>query len=151
MNDDEEISSFFLKAAEIIDNMKALGEKMPESIIVQKILRSLPSRFNPKVSTIEETANWETLTMNQLLGNLTAYEMRLPQKKPSTREAAFKTEKNTEGEEEIFSCSDEEEAKFVKKLDRGSGKYKGKLPFKCFNYGRVGHYAAKCPHKKVRN
>ena len=78
MNDDEDIASFFLKAVEIINNMKDLGEKMLESIIVQKILRSLPSRFNPKVSAIEETADWETLTMNQLLGNLTAYEMRLP-------------------------------------------------------------------------
>ena len=78
MNDDEDIASFFLKATEIINNMKALGEKMPESIIVQKILRSLPSRFNPKVSAIEEKIDWETLTMNQLLGNLTAYEMRLP-------------------------------------------------------------------------
>ena len=64
MNDDEDIASFFLKAAEITNNMKALGEKMPESIIVQKILRSLPPRFNPKVSAIEETANWETLTTN---------------------------------------------------------------------------------------
>ena len=91
MDDDEDIVSFFLKAVEIINNMKALGEKMPESIIVQNILRSLSSRFNRKVSAIEETANWETLTMNQLLGNLTAYEMRLPQKKPSTREATFKT------------------------------------------------------------
>ena len=27
MNDDEDIASFFLKAAEIINNMKALGEK----------------------------------------------------------------------------------------------------------------------------
>ena len=71
--------------------MKALGETIKEDVIVQNIIRSLPPSFNPKVSAIEEITDWETLTMNQLLGNLTAYEMRLPQKKPSTREAAFKT------------------------------------------------------------
>lgn len=36
------------------------------------------------------------------------------------------------------------EANFVHKLKRGKGKYKGKLPFKCFNSGDVGHFAAKC-------
>ena len=77
MNDDEDIASFFLRVAEIVNNMKALGETLKECVIVQKILRSLPSSFNPKVSAIEETTDWETLTMNQLLGNLIAYEMRL--------------------------------------------------------------------------
>ena len=140
LNDDEDISSLFLRVSEIVNNMKALGETIKEAIIVQKILRSLPSSFNPKVSAIEETVDLETLTMNQLLGNITTYEMRLPQRKSNVREAPFKIEKKKEEKEDICSFSDEEEAKFFKKLDRGSGKYKGKLPLKCFNCGRVGHY-----------
>ena len=28
------------------------------------------------------------------------------------------------------------------------GRFRGKLPFKCFACGRVGHYAAKFPHKE---
>jgi hypothetical protein len=36
----------------------------------------------------------------------------------------------------------------VRKLKRGFDKYKGKLPFKCFNFGRVGHFVSKCPYEK---
>ena len=43
---------------------------------------------------------------------------------------------------------DEILAKFVRRLTKGSGKYKGKFPFKCFNCGKVGHFTAKCSHKK---
>jgi hypothetical protein len=35
----------------------------------------------------------------------------------------------------------------VRRLTKGSGKYKGKLPFKCFNCGKISHFASKCPHK----
>ena len=62
--------------------------------------------------------------------------------KTESREASFKAEKSTE------SHMDELEAKFVRRLKTGSGKYKGKLPFKCFNCGKVGHFSAKCPHKR---
>jgi len=36
----------------------------------------------------------------------------------------------------------------VRRLKKGSGKYQGKLPFKCFNCGKIVHFASKCPHKK---
>ena len=41
-----------------------------------------------------------------------------------------------------------EEANFVKNLRRGSGKYKVKLPLKCFDCGRIENFASKCPFNK---
>jgi len=31
---------------------------------------------------------------------------------------------------------------------KGLGKYTGKLSFKCFNYGKIGHFSSKCPEKR---
>lgn len=39
----------------------------------------------------------------------------------------------------------------MRKIKRGTRKYKGKIPFKCFECGRIGHYASKCPYEKVNN
>jgi hypothetical protein len=142
MKEDETVGKYFLRVEELVNAMKALGEKIEEPSLVQKILRSLPDRFNPKVSAIEELNDLKALAFDQLLGTLTAYEMRIVKDKPTSREASFKADKNEDSE------PDEIEAKFVRRLKKGSGKYKGKLPFKCFNCGKIGHFANKCPHKR---
>ena len=36
----------------------------------------------------------------------------------------------------------------LKKLEKGTVKYKGNLPLKCFNYGRIGHISSKCTYPK---
>jgi hypothetical protein len=142
MNEDETIIKYFLRVEELLNAMKGLGEKIEESFLVQNILRSLLDKFNPKVSAIKELNDLKTLSIDQILGTLTAYEMRINKDKSITREASFKADKNTDLD------SDDIEEKIVRRLKKGSGKYQGKLPFKFFNCGKIGHFSSKCPHQK---
>lgn len=134
--------------------MRGLGETVENAIIVQKVLRSLPARFDPKISALEERLDIATLLMDELQGILTAYEMRTsneyPTKKEATFNAAKKDKKKVELEVKNHENSEEdfEEANFVKNLKRGTRKYKGKLPLKCFNCGRIGNFASKCLFNK---
>ena len=54
-----------------------MGAEVPNYDLVEKILRTLPMAYNPKVSTLESQEKLEDLTMDELYGILTAYELRL--------------------------------------------------------------------------
>jgi hypothetical protein len=53
-----------------------LGKEIEESVIVQKVLISLPMRFNPKISALEEISYLNSIIMDELNGIVIAYEMR---------------------------------------------------------------------------
>jgi hypothetical protein len=76
MKEDEDIASYFLQVDEIVNSIKGLGEEIKELVVVQKVLRSLPMRFDPKISSLEEREDLSTLRMDELHGILIAYEMR---------------------------------------------------------------------------
>ena len=68
------------------------------------------------------------MTVDELHGIFTTYEMRMGHNEPSRKEAALKSLSKNQLEN-----LDKEEVIFISKLDRGTQKYKGKLPLKCFN------------------
>jgi hypothetical protein len=159
MKEDENIEAYFLRVDETVNAIIGLGEEIEESVIVQKVLRSLPMRFNPKISTLEERSNLNSISMDELHGIFTAYEMRTQQENPNVKEEAFKSSKRSKKKKQEdysnnsdVSEDDEEVANFVKILNKGTnGRYRGKLPLICFNCDGIGHFANKWPHKKKRN
>jgi hypothetical protein len=95
MKEDENIASYFLQVDETINEILGLGEEIKESTIVQKVLRYLPMRFDPKISTLEERAYLNSISMDKLHGIFTAYEMRTEHENLDIKEAAFKESKRS--------------------------------------------------------
>lgn len=76
MKEEEDIASYFLWVDEIVNITKGLGKKLDNTILVQKILRSLPVSFYSKVSALNERKDMDKLSMDELHRILTTYEMR---------------------------------------------------------------------------
>jgi len=112
--------------------------------------------YDPKSSSSEDQDNLDKLMMDEQHGIITAYEMRIRQGKPSKGEATFKVSKGSKNHEHISNeriseKSNEEEENFIKKLKKGSDKYKGNLHFKCFNCGKIGHFSSKFSYPKEKD
>jgi hypothetical protein len=60
---------------DIANSFDVLGEKMSDAKLVRKILRSLPKRFDMKVTAIEEAHDINTMKVDELIGSLETFEL----------------------------------------------------------------------------
>ena len=51
----------------MVNSIRVAGEEITDKPIVQKILRSLPMRYDANISTIEDRSNLNTLTVDHQL------------------------------------------------------------------------------------
>ena len=78
MSEDESFDSFYGKLNEVVIEKLNLGEKMKDSKVVRKILRSLLESFRAKVTAIEESKDLDEIKVQELIGSLQTYELTLP-------------------------------------------------------------------------
>lgn len=75
MKEDENIQDFHMNTLDMANSFDSLGEKMSDEKLVRKILRSLPKRFDMKVTTIEEAQNISSMKVDELIGSLQNFEI----------------------------------------------------------------------------
>ena len=51
---EENFREYLLQLNEVVNAIRGLGGKLKEKEVVSKVLRTLPMRYDPKVSTLED-------------------------------------------------------------------------------------------------
>lgn len=77
MSEDESIVELNDRVLNIDNESFSLGKNISDTMLVQKVLRSLPPHFIMKVTAIEEVNDIASLKVDELFGSLRTFELNL--------------------------------------------------------------------------
>ena len=89
MKEEENICQYFDRIDTIVNAVRGMGQNVSDDEIVDKVLRTFPMVYNPKVSRLEDREDISKLTLDELYGILVAYELRIGRENRSEEETTF--------------------------------------------------------------
>ncbi|XP_057452470.1 uncharacterized protein LOC130744299 [Lotus japonicus] len=117
MKEDETISDFHLRVRDLANASFALGEQMSEEKLARKILRSLPKKYDMKVTAIEEAQDISSIKVDELIGSLQTFEMSINERSDKKNKSiAFVS--NTEDDDQSEKDVDENIAEAIALLGK---------------------------------
>ena len=133
MEEDELFDGFYAKLKDIVNLTFNLGETIPKSKIVRKVLRSLPERFHAKITAIEELKDIDKILLTELVGNLQTYELGLTMIGKSSKEKSMALKAKSSDTDEFL---DDEDSKMKSKITRQFKKFMENANTKGFDKDR---------------
>jgi hypothetical protein len=77
MTESENVDQFMTRVMGIVNQIRLTGETIIDQCIFEKILRSLPKKFEMVVKTILESKDLSSFSTDELIGSLVTHETRL--------------------------------------------------------------------------
>ncbi|KAL4324140.1 hypothetical protein GQ457_11G003170 [Hibiscus cannabinus] len=166
MKDDELIKDFSNRLMDVVNQIRLYGENLPDAKVVEKVMISVPQRFEAKISAIEESCDMTSLTIADLVSKLEAQEQRVSMRAIEASECAFlaahkgvkfnnslKKAESSNKSKGFFSSSEKfPPCPICKKTNHAEKdcrfKEKGKSKFQCTFCGKSGHTEKFCWTKK---
>ena len=90
MKPNESIFEMFTRFIDVVNGLEGLGKRVSEQDKVSKILRYLPPKWNSKTEAIEESKNLKELPLEELIGSLMTYEMKIARQEKEMQEESKK-------------------------------------------------------------
>ncbi|TXG68351.1 hypothetical protein EZV62_003286 [Acer yangbiense] len=138
MKESESVKDYSSKLSELVNQMRLYGETMEDYKVVEKMLISLPEKFEAKVAAIEESCDLKKMTISEMVSKLQAQEQRMSMRSNDVTEGAFQARLQ---EKQNFD-------KGKGKMDGGSSESAGKSKFPpCSTCKRINHLSKDCWHK----
>lgn len=133
MKGEDTVDEYFARTLAIVNKMKAHGEMVVQTTVVEKILRSMAARFDYVVCSIEESNNVSTLTIDELQSSMMVHEQRM---------------RGHREEEQALKVSNTGRTRGIGRGRGGRGR--GRQQFnkdliECYNCHKLGHFQYECP------
>ena len=123
MKESDTLKDYSTRLSDLVNNMKVHGEKITDKRIVEKVLISLPEKFDSMVAVIEETKDLTKLSVQELLSSLKSHEQRLERHSEKSIESVFQSKLNFNSSTSERKSEQKEEDSFGR---GGQGRGRGK-------------------------
>ncbi|XP_058742162.1 uncharacterized protein LOC131614615 [Vicia villosa] len=90
MRESEFVNDYFARTLAIVNRMTTHREKMEQIVIMEKILRFVPAKFNYMVCSIEESNDVTAMSIDELQSSFLVHEQRMKEQINHSKEQDLK-------------------------------------------------------------
>ena len=143
MKHSETIAEYFVRVTSVANQMRSNGETMPDTKVVEKVLRTLTERFTYVVVSIEESKDVSAMTIDELQSSLVVHEAKFKRlDKEHNEEHALHV---SIGDDRFHNEPRERRRPTYQSRGRGRGRQGfGRATVKCFKCHKQGHFQYEC-------
>lgn len=142
----ESVDEYFARTLTIANQIRIHGEKMEDVTIIEKIIRSMTSKFDYVVCSIEESNEIDTMSVDKLQSSLLVHELCMSNHIEEKKALKVTHTGNLSGRSECRGS--------FRGRGRGRGRGHGtrersfcRSSIECYNCHKIGHFQWECPGK----
>ena len=145
MEESETVKEYADRLMAVVNKIRLLGEELSDARVVEKVLVSLPEKFESKISSLEDSKDLSQISLSELVNALQAQEQRRAIRNKEATIGAFQAKHKEKGNSSGKGRRNAGERKDLQKKEGENSKEGGKKKFPpCSHCKKTTHLERYC-------